>query len=321
MKAVQYTAFGTPDVLRWQDTDDPIPDAGRVIVRLEAAGLNYADVYRREGRFTPAGPAPWIPGMEGAGTIADPGPAGAAAGFAAGRRVAWCDNPNSNAERVAVEIGRLIPLPETVTARTAASVLLQGLTAHYLVHDSHPVRPGDWCVVHAAGGGVGLLLTQMIKRRGGRVIGVASTAEKQQAALDAGADAAIGRTGWVERVRAIARHGADVVFDSVGTTILESLAATRDRGRVVYFGMAGGEPPAVPPSLLMDRSLTLTGGDLWNVLTTPVERRKRAAELFSWIADGTVRPRIARVFALADVAEAHRYLESRAAIGKVLLVP
>ena len=269
--------------------------------------------------FTPAGAPPWVPGMEGAGEIVDLGPDGAVAGFRIGQRVAWCDNPNSNAERVAVDVDKLIALPDEVTPQIAASVLLQGLTAHYLVHDSHQVRPGEWSVVHAAGGGVGLLLTQMIKRLQGRVIAIASTPDKQAAALEAGADFAIDDHEWVERVRLRTGRGADVVFDSVGTTILDSLAATRVGGRSVFYGFAGGEPPLVPPALLMERSLTLTGGDLWSWLTTPAERRSRAADLFSWIADGTIKPRIARTFDLSEGADAHRYLESRAAIGKVLL--
>jgi NADPH2:quinone reductase len=175
--------------------------------------------------------------------------------------------------------------------------------------------------VHAAGGGIGLLLIQIIKQLRGRVIALASSPEKRQAASDAGAEVAIGYEDWVERVHAITGGGADVVFDSVGTTILDSLKATRVGGRSVFFGFAGGQPPAVDPRLLMDRSLTLTGGDIWNVLTTPETRRARAAELFTWIEEGAVATRVSRVFALQDGAEAHRFLESRAAIGKVLLIP
>jgi NADPH2:quinone reductase len=321
MKALQYCTFGGPDVLEWRDSAAPVASAGHVIVQLEAAGLNFADIYRREGRFTPFGSAPWVPGMEGAGTIVDLGPDGAAAGFRLGEQVAWCDNPDSNAELVKVAIDKLISLPASISPRLAASVLLQGLTAHYLVHDSHRVQAGEWAVVHAAGGGVGLLLVQLIKMRGGRVIALASSQEKRLAAQEAGADIASGYEHWVERAHALTGRGADVVYDSVGTTLLESLAATRVGGRTVFYGMAGGEAPAVPPLMLMERSLTLTGGDLWNVLTTPAIRRARAKELFTWISEGTLTSRIAEVFALHDGAQAHRFLASRAAIGKVLLVP
>lgn len=321
MKALLYSSFGSPEVLEWRETADPVAGSGHVIVKLEAAGLNFADVYRRQGRFKPFGLAPWVPGMEGAGTIVDLGSDGAAAGFCIGQKVAWCDNPNSNAELVAVAIDKLIRLPSSISPQQAASALLQGLTAQYLVHDSHPLKAGEWSVVHAAGGGVGLLLVQIIKHLGGRAIALASSPEKRQAASDAGAEVAIDYPGWSERVHAITGRGADVVFDSVGTTILDSLAATRVGGRSVFFGIAGGEPPAVAPLLLMDRSLTLTGGDLWNVLTTPETRRSRAAELFDWIEAGVVATRVSRTFALRDGAEAHRFLESRAAIGKVLLTP
>lgn len=321
MKALQYRTFGSPDVLEWRDSAAPVAAAGQVIVKLAAAGLNYADIYRRQGRFTPFGSAPWVPGMEGAGTIVDLGADGAAAGFRLGEAVAWCDHPGSNAELVAVAIDKLIALPSSISPQQAASVLLQGLTAHYLVHDSHPLAAGEWTVVHAAGGGVGLLLIQIIKKLGGRVIALASSPDKRQAAQEAGADIAAGYEHWVERVQALTGGGADVVYDSVGTTLLDSLAATRVGGRTVFYGMAGGEAPAVPPLLLMERSLTLTGGDLWNVLTTPAIRRARAAELFSWIDAGALTSRIAATFALHDGAQAHRFLESRAAIGKVLLVP
>jgi len=321
MKALQFRSFGGPEVLEWCETADPAPGPGEVIVKLEAAGMNYADIYRREGLFSPRGSAPWILGWEGAGTIVDLGPDGAAAGFGIGDKVAWCDSPNSNAELVAVAIDKLIRLPSSISARQAASVLLQGLTAHYLVHDSHPLKAGDWSVVHAAGGGVGLLLIQIIKHLRGRVIALASSPEKRQAACDAGAEVAIGYEDWIERVHTVTGGGADVVFDSVGTTILDSLKATRVGGRSVFFGFAGGQPPAIDPRLLMNRSLTLTGGDLWNVLTTPETRRARAAELFSWIEEGVVATRVSRVFALQDGAQAHRFLESRASIGKVLLIP
>lgn len=321
MFALQYDAFAPPDVLTFREVPDPPASVGQVVVQMEAAGMNYADVYRREGRFSPPGPAPWMLGMEGAGTIIDLGPNGAASGFSLGDRVGWCDDPGSNAERVVVAIDKLIPLPSSIDSETAARVLLQGLTAHYLVHDSHPLKAGEWAVAHAAGGGVGLLLTQIIKILGGRVIALASSEEKQAAALEAGADHTSGYSSWVDQVRNTTGGGADVVFDSVGTTILDSLAAARVGGHAVFFGIAGGTPPSVEPLTLIERSVKLKGGDLWNVMTTPKIRRERSGQLFRWIEHGSLKVKRAGTFALREGAEAHRLTESRSAIGKIVITP
>jgi NADPH2:quinone reductase len=318
MHALIFDSFGDPDVLHWAERPDPLPTPGQALVRMQSVGLNFADVYRRNGNYHLSGSAPWLLGYEGAGVIAQ-----AAAGdtlFPVGTRVGFADMPYANAELVAVDCDKLIALPDDIDADTAAAVLLQGLTAQYLVTDSYAVRPGDVAVVHAAAGGVGLLLVQMLKARGAMVLGVASSAAKRAAVLAAGADAVAGYDDWRAQAQALGGgRGADVVYDSVGRTLSDSLAAARTGGTVVFYGMAAGDPDPVDPRLLMDRSLTLTGGDLWNVLTSAAIRRERAAALFAQIRAGQLRPSIAARFPLADGAQAHRYLESRAAIGKVLL--
>jgi NADPH2:quinone reductase len=229
--------------------------------------------------------------------------------------------PFANAELVAVDVDKLIPLPDDISSETAAAVLLQGLTAQYLVTDSSNPQPGQVALVHAAAGGVGLLLVQMLRAKGVLVVGVASSDAKRDAARRAGADMVMGYEDLVERVQdATEGAGVHVTYDSVGRTLGDSLAATRTGGTVVFYGMAAGDPDPVDPRLLMDRSLTLTGGDLWNVLVSGEVRRQRAAELFGLIRKGSLVPTIAGTFALRDGAKAHAFLESRAAIGKVVMV-
>lgn len=318
MHALTFDHFGAANVLRWTEHPDPVPGPDQVLVRMKSVGLNFADVYRRNGNYHLSGSAPWILGYEGAGVVES-----AVAGdtrFPVGTRVGFADMPHANAERVAVDRDRLIPLPDDIDFDTAAAVLLQGLTAQYLVTDSFVVRAGDVAVVHAAAGGVGLLLVQMLKSLGAVVLGIASSEAKRDAVIHAGADVATGYGEWVAAARALTGgHGANVVYDSVGRTLADSLAAARIGGTVVFYGMAAGDPDPVDPRLLMDRSLTLTGGDLWNVLTGPDVRRERAAALFEQVRRGAVTPHIAARFPLRDGAAAHEYLESRAAIGKVLL--
>jgi NADPH2:quinone reductase len=318
MFALIFDHFGDPDVLHWAERPDPVAAPGQALVRMKSVGLNFADVYRRNGNYHLSGTAPWILGYEGAGVIEQP-----AAGdslFPAGTRVGFADMPHANAELVAVDLDKLIPLPDDITFDTAAAILLQGLTAQYLVTDSYRVRRGDVAVVHAAAGGVGQLLVQMLKALGATVLGVASSATKRDAVLAAGADAACGYDDLLTQTQQLSTgRGADVVYDSVGRTLGDSLAAARIGGTVVFYGMAAGDPDLVDPRLLMDRSLTLTGGDLWNVLTSAAIRRERAAALFAQIRAGQLQPNIAARFPLRDGAKAHEYLESREAIGKVLL--
>ena len=318
MYALTFDRFGPAQVLRWTERPDPVPGPDQVLVRMQSVGLNFADVYRRNGNYHLSGSAPWVLGYEGAGVVQTPVPGDTQ--FLAGTRVGFADMPHANAELVVVDRDRLIPLPDDIDADTAAAVLLQGLTAQYLVTDSFAVRPGDVAVVHAAAGGVGLLLVQMLKALGAVVLGIASSETKRDAVIGAGADVAVGYDDWVEATLSLTGgHGASVVYDSVGRTLPDSMAVTRIGGTVVFYGMAAGDPDPVDPRLLMDRSLTLTGGDLWNVLTGPAERRRRAAALFEQIRQGSVKPQIAARIPLRDGARAHEFLESRAAIGKVLL--
>jgi len=319
MHALVFEAFGGPEVLQWREVPDPRPESGQALVRTRAIGLNFADIYRRKGHYHLAGDPPWIAGYEASGEVVS-APAGSI--FAPGDRVAFADSPHANAELVAVDVDRLIPLPEHVTHETAAALLLQGLTAQYLLRDSHRVQAGESVLVHAAAGGVGQLLVQLAVAAGARVLALASTVEKGAAALAAGAHLATTYDDdWVNIARVFATGGVDVAYDSVGNTLHDSLRAVRTGGQVVFYGMAGGDPDPVDPRLLMDESKTLTGGDLWNVLRTPDERRSRSRELFDAVRDGALDVHIAARYPLAQGAAAHAFLESRRAIGKVLLIP
>jgi NADPH:quinone reductase len=323
MRALTFDRFGGPEVLTVRELPTPELPPGHALVKTAAIGLNFADVYRRQGRYHLVGEPPYVAGYEAAGTIVALG-SEVDATFTIGDRVGFADSPRANAELVAVPREKLIPLPDDIDFDTAAALLLQGLTAQYLVRDSRAVAPGDDVLVHAAAGGVGLLLVQIARRLGARVFALASSAEKRAAALAAGAEASFPSDGdWVTAARAWSRtgQGVDVVYDSVGSTLATSLDATRVGGQVVFYGMAGGDPAPVDPRRLMDESKTLTGGDLWNVLTGPDERRRRAAELFGWVADGSLAVHIAQGFPLAEGARAHSFLESRRSIGKVILWP
>ena len=305
LKALYFEQFGGPDVLRYGDVPDPQLTHGYSLVKTSAIGLNFADIYRRRGNYHLAGRPPFIAGYEAAGTIAG-----------TGERVAFADSPFANAELVAVPNTSLIPLPDDISNETAAAILLQGLTAQYLTSDSYRVREGDIAVVHAAAGGVGLLLIQLLKHAGAKVIAFTSRPEKNEAARRYGADEAYTYADWP-----LLATGANVIYDSIGTTLDESIAAVKMRGTVVFYGMAGGDPKPVNPRVLMDESKTLTGGDLWNVLTSHEERVRRANELFGLVRTGALKVPVAARFSLRDGARAHEFLESRSAIGKVLLIP
>ncbi|MBO0939136.1 quinone oxidoreductase [Fibrella sp. HMF5335] len=318
MNALTFSAFGDASVLIYQVVPDPVLKPGQVLVSMKAIGLNFADIYRRKGNYHLTGQPPYMAGYEGAGVVVD---ANNVPAVRVGDRVGFADVPLANAELVAVPADRLIPLPDVVSFETAAAVLLQGLTAHYLVTDSHPVQPGEVLLVHAAAGGVGQLLVQMGKRKGATVLGLSTSVAKLPIIEQAGADAAfVLSPGWTEAVR---RWPApiDVVYDSVGATLSDSLAVVRDGGRVVFYGMSGGNPAPVDPRYLMDTSKTLTGGDLWSYLTSKHERVRRSAQLFDWLQSGAIRLAEPTRFALADGAAAHRFLESGQSAGKVLLIP
>lgn len=314
MKALVFERFGGPEVLELKEVPDPVPVAGEALIRTRAIGLNFADVYRRKGTYHLVGTPPFIAGYEAAGEVV------AVSGDSSlkpGDRVAFADSPFANAELVAVPIEKLIRLPNDIGFDLAAALLLQGLTAHYLVRDSHSVKAGERVLIHAAAGGVGLLLVQMAKRLGATVIGLTSSVDKTQAVRDSGADEVLpSDSDWVSAVK-----GADVAYDSIGSTLMQSFDAVRTGGHVVFYGMAGGEPPLVNPRMLMDTSKTLTGGDLWNMLTSHEERLCRSEELFAWVRSGALKVTISARFPLAEGGKAHAFLESRASSGKVLLIP
>ena len=318
MRALTFHEFGGPEVLRYETLPQPELLPGTVLLRTRAIGLNFADVYRRRGNYHLEGTPPYLLGYEAAGEVVAVGPGVTTAQV--GQRAAFADVPHANAEYVRVPADHLLPLPAEVSYEQAAALLLQGLTAQYLTHDSYAVGPGSRALVHAVAGGVGQLLTQYIKALGGHVIGLTSSEEKRRQALAGGADEVLlYADNWVAALRA--QGGADVVYDSVGSTLAQSFEATRPTGTVVFFGMAGGDPAPVDPRMLMDSSKTLVGGDLWSYLTSPQERTRRAAALFELVRQGRLTASIGATFPLAEGAAAHHLLESRQSTGKILLIP
>jgi NADPH2:quinone reductase len=321
LKALVFNTFGGPEVLEYIEIENPIIGHEEILVNMKAIGLNFADIYRRKGNYHLAGKPPYILGYEGAGIVEKVG--ANVEGIKVGDRIAFADVPYANAEFVAVPYEKAIPVPESISLNDAASVLLQGLTAHYLSRDSYAVKENDVVLVHAAAGGVGQLLVQIVNLLGGKVIGLTSSVDKAAAAKEAGAETVfLYQDGWKQQViEATGGKGVDVVYESVGSTLSDSFEVTRVGGTVVFYGMAGGDPAPVDPRMLMDTSKTLTGGDLWNVLTSRSERIVRSKELFRWMEEGKVRVAEPTVFALKDGQEAHQYLESRKSTGKILLLP
>lgn len=319
MKALTFSSFGTSDVLEYQEVADPVLRPGELLVEMRSIGLNFADIYRRKGTYHLKGNPPYIAGYEGAGIVAD---SQHLPGFKKGDRVAFADVPFANATLVAVPVTHAIPLPEDISFDTAAAVLLQGLTAHYLATDSHKTQPGETALIHAAAGGVGQLLTQICKLLGAHVIGLTSSAIKKEMALLQGADEVLlYGEDWKQTVLDRCPGGVDVVYDSVGSTLEDSFSVTRICGQVVFFGMSGGHPPLVDPAMLMDTSKTITGGDLWNYLTSGEERIRRAHQLFEWIRSSQLQVATPTTFKLSDGKAAHDFLESRKSTGKILLIP
>lgn len=323
MHALVFDRFGGPDVLDYREIPAPQATEGHAVVRLQSVGLNYADVNRRRGKYHLAGNPPWILGYEGAGTIAALGP-DAPTNLHVGDRVAFVDSPRANAEYAAVAFERVIPLPDDVSFDDAAGSLLQGLTADYLIRDSYAVKSNDRVLVHAAAGGVGSLLLQMLRAKGAYTVGLVSSEAKAAIAREHGANATVlYGDAWPEHARAAIAPAAgfDVVYDSIGTTLDTSLDLARTGGSVVFYGTAGGDPPLLDVRRLMDESKTVTGGDLWNVLTTRDERIRAAHRLFDQLRDGSLKLDISARFALADGASAHELMESRRSTGKILLIP
>jgi NADPH2:quinone reductase len=312
MHAVVFERYGGPEVLEYKEVADPQPAEGEVLVDVEAIGVNYRDVYEREAEAYGSSP-PAIIGVEGAGTV-----------VATGQRVAWVAVPGSYAERIAAPTDRLVHVPDGISCEVAAAALLQGMTAHYLVHDSYRIEDGDWVLVHAAAGGVGLLLTQMAKLRGGRVIATTSTYEKGVLASDAGADHVIGYEGFAQRAREITGgEGMAAVYDGVGkTTFVDGLDALAPTGRMILYGAASGRPDPFDVSVLMSKgSLYVQRPTLGTYARTSVLLRDRASALFELIEIWAVKVRIGATYALSDARQAHEDLEGRKTTGKVLLKP
>lgn len=330
MRAVRVHAYGPADVLRMEETALPEPGPGSARVKVETIGVNFVDVYYRSGQYP--SDLPLTPGMEAAGVIDALGPDGHDHAtdpynhLSVGTRVAYAMQLGSYAEYVVVPLDRLVPIPDTLSITQAAAVTLQGMTAHFLCHDTYPFSAGDTALVHAAAGGLGQLLTQMLVRRGVRVIGTVSTERKAEPARQAGAQEVIihSQTDFVAEVRRLTDGaGVAAVYDSIGRdTWHGSLSCTRSRGHLVLCGQASGPVPPLDPQLLRSSgSIWLSRPSLTHFIAARDELRRRAADVFSWVAGGELRIRIDDVLPLEQAATAHRLLEERTTTGKLLLLP
>jgi NADPH2:quinone reductase len=322
MKAIRVYEQGGIDKLRYEDIPLPEPQAGEARVKLEASGLNYIDVYQRDGRYKPA--LPTTIGQEGAGVVDAVGEG--VTEVKAGDRVAYTSVLGSYAEYSIVPSARLVPVPNGVTSQQAAAAMLQGMTAHYLTYSTFPLKAGDTVLVHAAAGGLGLLLVQVAKMIGARVIGTTSTDEKVRIATEAGADEMILYTTQdfeTEVKRLTNNRGVDVIYDSVGKTTFENgLNCLRPRGYMVLCGQSSGPAPAFDPQVLNPKgSLFVTRPTLIHYIATRAELLERAGAVFGWIQSNKVKILIDKTFPLAQAGAAQAYLESRASKGKVILIP
>ncbi len=321
MRAIRVHQYGGPEAMKLEEVPTPRPGAGQALVRIEAAGVNFIDVYQRSGLYK--GELPVRLGQEGAGTVEEVG-AGVTT-VKAGDRVAWTGVAGSYATHNLVPADRLVTLPAGLDARSGAAAMLQGMTAHYLAHDSYRLKPGDACVVHAAAGGVGLLLCQMAKRAGARVFGTVSTEEKAKLAREAGADEVILYTRQdfeAEVKRLTGGKGVQVVYDSVARDTFEkSLNCLAPRGFMILYGQSSGPIGPLDPQILNAKgSLFLQRPSLVHHILTREELLRRACEVLGWIQKGELKLRIGATFPLAQAAEAHRQLEGRKTTGKVLLL-
>ncbi len=322
MQAVQIAEHGGPEVIEWVNIAQPTPGSGELLVKLEAAGVNYIDTYHRTGLY-PVG-LPFTIGLEGAGTIEGVGPD--AGDFEVGQRVAWAGAPGSYAEYVIVPVAVAVPVPDAVPSDVAAAVMLQGMTAHYLAKDTYPLDPGEKCLVHAGAGGVGLLLIQIAKLLGAEVFATVSTEEKAALAANAGADHVINymEDDFGDVVESIVGPKAlDVVYDGVGAATFDrGLELLRPRGLMALFGQSSGVvEPMDLGKLARYGSLYVTRPSLFAYIADRVDLERRAAEVFDWIAAGQLDVRIGARFPMSDAADAHRALEGRLTTGKVLLEP
>jgi len=322
MKAIQVKHVGGPEVMELTDLPVPEPKANEAVVKLAAIGVNFIDVYHREGRYKAA--LPFIPGQEGAGVVVAVGTD--VKSLKNGDRVAWTATLGCYAEYAAVAAERLVSIPPGVSDQQAAATMLQGMTAHYLSHDSYPLKSGETALVHAAAGGVGLLLTQMARNIGARVIATVSTDEKAKLARDAGADEVILYTKTdfeAETKKLTGGKGIDVIYDSVGKTTFEKgLNLLRPRGMMVLFGGSSGPVAPFDPIILTQKgSLFLTRPSLGNYIATHGELMARSSAVFEMIASGKLKLRIEHTYPLAEAQRAHRDLEGRKTTGKLLLIP
>ena len=322
MKTIRVQAYGGPDVLRFEEIHLPQPGAGKALVKLRAVGINFIDVYHRTGLYKL--PLPFTPGMEGAGLVEAVGPE--VTEVQEGDRVAYAMALGSYAEYAVVPAWQLVKLPDEIDFQSAAAVMLQGMTAHYLTHGSYVIRPGDTILLHAAAGGVGLLVVQVAKLLGARVIGTVSTEEKSRLARQAGADEVIlyTQTDFEAKVKKLTGgKGVQAVYDSVGKTTFEkSLGCLAPRGTLVLFGQSSGPVPPFDPGILASKgSLFLTRPSLAHYSATRDELLARAKNVLSWVSSGQVTLRIEKTFPLSEAAEAHRRIEGRLTTGKLLMVP
>jgi NADPH:quinone reductase len=322
MKAIQVKQVGGPEVMELVELPVPQPKANETVVKLAASGVNFIDVYYREGRYKTT--LPFVPGQEGAGVVTEVG--AEVKSLKVGDRVAWCGIQGAYAEYAAVPADRLVPVPQAVSDQQAASAMLQGMTAHYLSHDTYPLKQGETALIHAAAGGVGLLLVQMAHNIGARVIATVSTEEKAKLARAAGAHEVILYTHSdfeAETKRLTGGKGVDVVYDSVGKTTFEKgLNVLRPRGMMVLFGGSSGPVPPFDLIVLSQKgSLYVTRPSLANYVTTREEYVARAGAVFGMIASGKLELRIGHTYPLAEAQLAHRDLEGRKTTGKLLLIP
>lgn len=322
MKSVRVHQFGGRDALKVEDVPVPEPGEGEARVKIESIGVNFLDIYQRMGRYQ--GSMPFTLGQEAAGMVEAVGPN--VDNVKAGDRVAYASVQGSYAEYAVVPAWRLVPIPSGVDFQQAAAAMVQGMTAHYLTHSTYPLKAGDTALVHAAGGGTGQLLVQVAKLCGARVFGTVSNEEKAALAREAGADEVIlyTQTDFETEVKRLTNNqGIDVVYDSVGKdTFDKSLNCLRPRGYMVLYGASSGAVPALDPMVLLSKgSIYLTRPYLGHYTADRAELHERVNDVFNWIANGKLKIRVDKTFPLADVAEAHRYLEDRKSKGKILLVP
>ena len=321
MKAIRIHQYGGPEVLRYEEVSVPEPAAGEARIKLEAIGVNYIDIYQRTGLYPM--PLPFTAGREGAGVVDAVG--ANVTEVKKGDRVAYAMEPGAYAEYAVAPAWKLVPVPPKVDSRSAAAIMLQGMTAHYLARDTYPIKRGETALVHAAAGGVGLLLIQVAKRLGARVFGTVSTEEKARLAREAGADEIILYTQAdfaAEAKRLTNGEGVHVVYDSVGQSTFEkSLDCLRPRGYLVLFGQSSGPVPPFNLGNLAKESLFVTRPTLLHYMRNREELLQRSGDLFNWLASGELKLQIGKTFPLSEAVEAQRQLERRKTAGKVLLIP